>query len=1087
MRNIFTLIFLLSLSTVGWTQISWERYSYPVEGQLTILKIDDISWFQDNVGNVYSFGAHQWQTIPPPSSDFNYYLYHHITNDHLLGVFIDNQFQTYTATWKNGTWSTPRLLTNVPLRHLRSSKAGLFLFGDWGRLFTWESGQWKAISNPAENHITALAGISSRPNDYWLLEREGILHHRIDQRWVSTSLPLPPVEDINVLYPEQDGLHLVATSGKHFLWDGQTLAELPAFPLSGLIKSAYTPNRHILFNQTPEFLLQENHHWQTVTLPDYQSVTDATIRPDGQLILTTSNGDVYYETDHQAPYFIEVASHWYINGNPWDQTTSAQLVDYNSDGQMDLLLHHPKHHQQNRLYVANRPSRFEDVSNQLPTINHSTRHLVMHDITGDKRPDLLTSHATGDATLITIYYQDTDGSFFPTQQLRFPLDGFLDLRDLDLFDWDQDGDPDLILTFYKSTAVDPGFVAWIPNQRYGYFDSDELQILPGSEGWNMNSLVEDLNQDDAPDLYISTFWTPDKLLLQDGDSIRVASNYLPPSDSSNTHAALTIDWDNDGDLDLVRADQLNTITVLDNQGNGQYQQHPITDTLRSLLGGYHPYDMTKGDFNNDGFPDLALLRQHKKQQYLQLLLNKSGEKVIDYTQQAGLLPYPANHILTHDFNGDGMDDMFTSGNSHNQLLLNQYHPDPSNATAIDSSRGATNIFSKQRLSQLIPMFFLRIRAPHFIYFVGLFVLASIITLGGIGMGISYFHWTPTLSSAITMINFSAFWITIDQFGTAHWLFGMGLPIVIVIVGVVLPLGISYQLERIERDIPDRQNAQQLLTKLLEFSHGTWAMSVLNSLRMLSRNADPQRVSSPQLSSQLQERYTAFTTLLAPELDNITDMVKQSDWKADFYLSLEKAGKHLSQQLGSSADHFSQRLKEGNGEQIAQAIEQLRQVLRQLRHAVFSQYSSKVTSVTDQVTRALRPELRKNKITIALRVPAAEDYWALIPSGDLANILDNCIHNAQKAIQDGGSGRITITVRKSGPRIQMDISDNGTGIAKQDLDHIFEQGFSRFKSTGLGLYQARQTLQRYGGDIWVKATHPDSGTTFTISLLEGVSP
>jgi signal transduction histidine kinase len=1039
------------------------------------------------VGNVYSFGAHQWQTIPPPSSDFNYYLYHHITNDHLLGVFIDNQFHTYTATWENGTWSTPQLLTNVPLRHLRSSKAGLFLFGDWGRLFTWESEQWKAISNPAENHITALAGISSRPNEYWVLEREGILHHRIDQRWVSTSLPLPPVEDINVLYQEQDGLHLVATSGKHFLWDGQTLAELPTFPLTGSIKSAYTPSRHILFNQTPEFLLLENHHWQKETLPDYQSVTDASIRPDGQLILTTSNGDVYYETEHQGPYFIEVASHWYINGNPWDQTASAQLVDYNRDGQMDLLLHHPKPHQQNRLYVANRPSRFEDVSNQLPTIDHATRHLIMQDITGDDRPDLLASHTTADATLITIYYQDTDGSFFQTQQLRFPLDGFLDLRDLDLFDWDQDGDPDLILTFYKSTAVDPGFVAWIPNQRYGYFAKDELQIVPGSEGWNMQTLVDDLDQNGTPDLYISSYWTPDQLLLQKGDSIQTADTYLPPADSANTHVVLSIDWDRDGDPDLVQADQRNIITLLANQGNGQYQQHPLTDTLRSLLGGYHPYDMTQGDFNGDGFPDLALLSQHRKQQYIHLLLNESGKRILNYTQQAGLLPYPANHISTHDFDGDGMDDLFTAGDSHNQLLLNQYRPDNPNSTVIDSTREAKNTFSEQRLSTLIPMFFLRIRSPYFIYFVGLFVLASIITLGGIGMGISYFHWTPALSSAISMINFSAFWITIDQFGTSHWLFGMALPVVITMVGVVLPLGISYQLERTQRSLPDQQNAQQLLTKLLEFTHGTWAMSVLNSLRMLSRNADPQRVSSPELSGQLQERYTAFTTLLAPELAKISELVGQSNWKTDFQLSLKKTCDHLTQLLGGSSDHFAQQLKEGKGEQIAQAIEQLRQILRQLRQTVFAQYSSQAVAVTKQVIRALQPELERDNITIDLRHAESEHNWVLIPSGDLANILDNCIHNAQKAIQTGGSGRsITLSIRKSAPRIQIDITDTGSGLTKQDLDQIFEQGFSRFGSTGLGLYQARQTLQRYGGDILVKETHTGSGSTFTISLLEGVS-
>jgi two-component system phosphate regulon sensor histidine kinase PhoR len=68
-----------------------------------------------------------------------------------------------------------------------------------------------------------------------------------------------------------------------------------------------------------------------------------------------------------------------------------------------------------------------------------------------------------------------------------------------------------------------------------------------------------------------------------------------------------------------------------------------------------------------------------------------------------------------------------------------------------------------------------------------------------------------------------------------------------------------------------------------------------------------------------------------------------------------------------------------------------------------------------------------------------------------------------------------------------IEDNGPGIAKEHLQHIFEKYYrvpqgdlQKARGYGLGLYYAQKVVQRHGGTIEVKS-RPGKGTKFTITL------
>lgn len=120
-----------------------------------------------------------------------------------------------------------------------------------------------------------------------------------------------------------------------------------------------------------------------------------------------------------------------------------------------------------------------------------------------------------------------------------------------------------------------------------------------------------------------------------------------------------------------------------------------------------------------------------------------------------------------------------------------------------------------------------------------------------------------------------------------------------------------------------------------------------------------------------------------------------------------------------------------------------------------------------------------------RIP--EDYPALINGSSLANILDNCIGNSIKALTQTENKQLTIKILKDDPRIFIEITDNGCGIAEEIREKIFENGFSTTHSTGYGLFHARETLSKFGGRIYVKNSTPFRQTTMVIELQKGSNP
>ena len=116
--------------------------------------------------------------------------------------------------------------------------------------------------------------------------------------------------------------------------------------------------------------------------------------------------------------------------------------------------------------------------------------------------------------------------------------------------------------------------------------------------------------------------------------------------------------------------------------------------------------------------------------------------------------------------------------------------------------------------------------------------------------------------------------------------------------------------------------------------------------------------------------------------------------------------------------------------------------------------------------------------------AADPPHLVIDAGQIQQVAVNVIVNAIDAMPDGG--RLTVRTRSdedNGKWAEVEISDTGTGIPPDDLEHIFDPFFTTKptgEGTGLGLAVAYGIVGEHGGQISV-SSEPGRGATFTIRL------
>ena len=110
---------------------------------------------------------------------------------------------------------------------------------------------------------------------------------------------------------------------------------------------------------------------------------------------------------------------------------------------------------------------------------------------------------------------------------------------------------------------------------------------------------------------------------------------------------------------------------------------------------------------------------------------------------------------------------------------------------------------------------------------------------------------------------------------------------------------------------------------------------------------------------------------------------------------------------------------------------------------------------------------------------------LLDEVHMSTVINNLLSNAVKYGKE--PCRIRIEVKETPEELWMEVRDNGPGIRKEELRHLFEKFYRGAESKqrvirglGLGLYYVKQIVEAHHGTVSVQSTH-GKGSTFTIKI------
>ncbi len=142
----------------------------------------------------------------------------------------------------------------------------------------------------------------------------------------------------------------------------------------------------------------------------------------------------------------------------------------------------------------------------------------------------------------------------------------------------------------------------------------------------------------------------------------------------------------------------------------------------------------------------------------------------------------------------------------------------------------------------------------------------------------------------------------------------------------------------------------------------------------------------------------------------------------------------------------------------------------------------LSSVIDDALRMGEASFAKHGIEVIKDY--ADGVSVITDRHKLLQILINLISNARHALKDQPDGvqRLTVTVRAGASGTTIAVSDSGIGISAENLEKLFQHGFTTKKDGhGFGLHASANAAREIGGSLTVASRGSGLGATFTLQI------
>lgn len=239
------------------------------------------------------------------------------------------------------------------------------------------------------------------------------------------------------------------------------------------------------------------------------------------------------------------------------------------------------------------------------------------------------------------------------------------------------------------------------------------------------------------------------------------------------------------------------------------------------------------------------------------------------------------------------------------------------------------------------------------------------------------------------------------------------------------------------------------------------------LRDVSREREIDRMKTDFISSVSHELRTPLTSIMAYTATILRDENMPEQTKREFLTIIDEESKRLKNLIESLLE--ISRIDSGNVEIVREAVD--------------------ISVLIDQLIPTLRPLAKKKNIQLKTNV-SNELGQLQADASKIQSMIMNLVNNAIKFTPE--HGQVSISARRQGQEVVIEVTDTGMGIPKEDIPKIFDRFYRvhrpgrQIQGTGLGLAIVKEIVNMHAGRIEVES-EPGNGTTFTVFLPLDMQP
>ncbi|MBX3395567.1 MAG: HAMP domain-containing histidine kinase [Phycisphaerae bacterium] len=145
----------------------------------------------------------------------------------------------------------------------------------------------------------------------------------------------------------------------------------------------------------------------------------------------------------------------------------------------------------------------------------------------------------------------------------------------------------------------------------------------------------------------------------------------------------------------------------------------------------------------------------------------------------------------------------------------------------------------------------------------------------------------------------------------------------------------------------------------------------------------------------------------------------------------------------------------------------------------------MSRIIDEIVHMIRAVSANRHRDVSAEIPQDDGLVINGNESEMKQVLLNLVINALNAVKPV-VGRVKITGRREGPRVVVDVTDNGCGMSPQTIEQVFEPFFTldtgaAVHGAGLGLSISHAIVEAHGGSVTAQSDGLGCGSRFTVSL------